>query len=240
MFWTLEQVPTVSFGKGHWKRSNPFHATAVGELGTSLQFEADMPLSSVPPNCSFEIHDAEEDDWSYSTPFDYVHGRLIITCFADPLEIIYKCFDNLKPGGYLEIHDLSPLEFEGDVSRSKPIRRWMDLCIEASTQNGRPWNNAVHFAHWMHEVGFEDVEERLFKLPSNPYEGLSAHQQELGRESMQNLSSAVEALSLRNFTRTLGWTPAGVRELAAAVRRDLSEGVKAYCTARAVWGRKPL
>ncbi|KAL9090927.1 MAG: hypothetical protein Q9165_005135 [Trypethelium subeluteriae] len=186
---------------------------------------------SVPPNFISKINNGEDDDWSYSTPFDYIHGRLIITCFSDPRETIFKAFDNLNPGGYFEIHELSPLEFEDDVPQSKPIRRWMDLCVQASLQYGRPWNSSVYYARWMRETGFENVEERLFKLPSNPYEGLSAHEQELGRSNMENLNTAVEALSLQNFTRVLGWTPADVLALATEVRKDLRDGVKAYSTA---------
>jgi len=59
---------------------------------------------SVPANCQFEIHDAEEY-WNYSEPFDYIHARAIVTCFRNNRAIVQKIFENLAPGGYFELQD---------------------------------------------------------------------------------------------------------------------------------------
>ena len=104
----------------------------------------------------------------------------------------------------------------------------MDLCLEGSIIGGRPWDNAANYAQWMRQAGFEDVQERIFKLPSNPYQGLSRREKILGTYNRQNLLDGVEALSMRNFTRNLGWNPEEVRVLAAEVRKDLKDGIKAY------------
>ncbi|MAD81609.1 MAG: hypothetical protein CL912_01485 [Deltaproteobacteria bacterium] len=61
-------------------------------------------LPSVPPNCKFEVDDAE-NDWSFSESFDYIHARAIVTCFKDNRAMVQKIFDNLKPGGYFEFQD---------------------------------------------------------------------------------------------------------------------------------------
>lgn len=135
------------------------------------------------------------------------------------------------PGGYFELQDLAPLEFEEGVPEDQPIRKWMSLCMEASVIGGRPWDNAIHYARWMRDAGFENVEERIFKLPSNPYQGLSKHEKILGTFNRQNLLDGIEGLSMRNFTRNLGWKPDEVRVLAAEVRKDLKDGVKAYSNA---------
>ncbi len=31
----------------------------------------------------FEVDDAE-DEWAFSTKFDYIHSRAVLTCFKDP------------------------------------------------------------------------------------------------------------------------------------------------------------
>ena len=107
----------------------------------------------------------------------------------------------------------------------------MTFVMEASIKGGRSWDNAVNYAGWMRDAGFESVEERIFKLPSNPYQGLSKHEKILGTFNRQNLLDGVEGLSMRLFTRNLGWEADEVQILAAKVRKDLKEGVKAYSNA---------
>lgn len=63
-------------------------------------------MYSVPPNCSFEVDDAE-DEWAFSMPFDYIHARAVVTCFKDNRAILQKIFDNLAPGGVFELQDPS-------------------------------------------------------------------------------------------------------------------------------------
>lgn len=60
--------------------------------------------SSVPPNCRFEVDDAE-DDWTFTELFDYIHARAVVTCFKDNRTMLQKIYDNLAPGGYFELQD---------------------------------------------------------------------------------------------------------------------------------------
>jgi hypothetical protein len=61
--------------------------------------------SSVPPNCCFEIDDAE-DEWVYGQEFDYIHDRLLTLCFNDGAAVFKKAFKALAPGGYFDLHRL--------------------------------------------------------------------------------------------------------------------------------------
>lgn len=45
----------------------------------------------VPPNCDFEV-DGAEDTWVYSHKFDYIHGRMLITCFQFRLVVFKLAF----------------------------------------------------------------------------------------------------------------------------------------------------
>ena len=123
---------------------------------------------SVPPNCRFEINDAE-DDWDFTERFDYIHGRTLLTCFTDPKHVLSQAFDALAPGGYLEFQDpVYPFEYVGPPAVSSDLYRWVELCIEGSAKLGRPWTNVVHYKRWMEEIGFEDVVEVTFYMPTNP------------------------------------------------------------------------
>jgi SAM-dependent methyltransferase len=52
------------------------------------------------PNCEFIKEDCEET-WVYGNKFDYVHLRLVVSCFNDHRVVMRHAFENLKPGGYV-------------------------------------------------------------------------------------------------------------------------------------------
>jgi SAM-dependent methyltransferase len=71
-------------------------------IGTDLS--AIQPTPTV-PNCQF-IKDDSEEEWLFNgIQFDYVHLRLVYTCFNDHKRVIKHAFDNLKPGGWIEYQD---------------------------------------------------------------------------------------------------------------------------------------
>lgn len=71
-------------------------------------------------NCAFQKDDAEAM-WLFPLPtledhvcrgecehriaFDYIHLRLVFTCFQDPQKVMRHAFENLSPGGWIEYQD---------------------------------------------------------------------------------------------------------------------------------------
>jgi hypothetical protein len=72
-------------------------------IGTDL---AAIQPDNKPPNCSF-IQDDSEEEWVFPTVpgFDYIHFRLVFSCFNDPKQVIQRAYDNMRPGGWIEFHD---------------------------------------------------------------------------------------------------------------------------------------
>jgi hypothetical protein len=88
----------------------------------------------VPPNLRFEINDAE-DEWNFSEPFDYIHGRAVATCFTDPRsQMIQQAYKSLTPGGYLEIQDGAfPFKYIGDPPVDSALYKWNQLVSSLRT-----------------------------------------------------------------------------------------------------------
>ena len=63
----------------------------------------------MPENCTWIKEDSEEE-WLYSHKFDYVHLRMVLTCFNDKRVVIKHAFKNLNPGGWIEFQDTVPGE----------------------------------------------------------------------------------------------------------------------------------
>jgi hypothetical protein len=74
----------------------------VQVIGSDL---SQIQPDGVVPNCSFVVEDAEEDNWAFDFEFDYIHMRMVASCFDDPDKVCRNIFNNLEPGGWVEIHD---------------------------------------------------------------------------------------------------------------------------------------
>jgi len=165
----------------------------------------------IPPNCDFEIHDAEED-WTFSRPFDYIHGRALLSCFQNPASIIAKAWDSLAPGGYLELQDgLFPFSFlDPQPPTDGVLKTWFGSVLDASYRLGRPWDNAQHYARWMVEQGFEDVVEKRYFWPHGTW-AKGGKMKRIGVAFREDMSAAVEAISMKLFTKVLGREEDAVR-----------------------------
>ena len=86
----------------------------------------------VPANCRFEIDDID-DTWVYNHQFDYVHGRYVISFLTDPAGLFKKIYENLKPGGYVEIMEtLMLLEAVDDSLNGHVLQKWNRLMVEGN------------------------------------------------------------------------------------------------------------
>ena len=59
----------------------------------ALRYEVDLLIyyHRVPPNVRFLVDDVE-DEWTYDTPFDYIHCRYLAGAIADWPKLIRKAY----------------------------------------------------------------------------------------------------------------------------------------------------
>jgi trans-aconitate methyltransferase len=94
--------------------------------------------ASKPPNCRFEISDAEEE-WTYTRLFDYIHGRALVSCFRHPPSVLSSIFNHLSPGGYFEFQDpIMPLKSIDGTLSGTALDEFQTNCMEAAEKLGRP------------------------------------------------------------------------------------------------------
>jgi SAM-dependent methyltransferase len=185
-------------------------------LGTDLS--AIQP-EFVPPNCHFEIDDAE-DDWTFSKKFGFIHGRALLSCFEDPKSVIGKAYDALAPGGFLELQDgIFPMRWLGKPPIDSHLYRWNSLIIEAAERAGRPWTNVQYYAKWMKEKGFDTVEEKMFFWPQSPW-AKGRHLKVLSQYFQADMLQGLEGMTLKLFVGMLGWSREAVLAFLVGVRED--------------------
>ncbi|PQE23062.1 hypothetical protein CJF32_00004447 [Rutstroemia sp. NJR-2017a WRK4] len=202
----------------------------------------DWPMGDrvcVPPNCSFEVNDAEEP-WTYSQKFDYIHGRAMLSCFSSPSSVIKSAYSSLRPGGYLEMQDPQmPITCIDSSLEGTALQEWGRLSCLAAEKRGRKLTNSKNYGRFMEEAGFVDIVEKHFYWPCNPWPK-GKKEKLLAVWTQQNLMDGIHAMTMRNLTTGLGWSPEEVEMLLVETRKDIkNRRIHSYIDVVVFYGRKP-
>ncbi|KAM5349172.1 hypothetical protein ACJ41O_008995 [Fusarium nematophilum] len=233
------RVLDVATGTGDW-------AVQMGdEYPTSYVEGIDLsPIQpeTLPPNVRFFVQDASEP-WSCTEKFDYIHTRSTLGSFSDfKSEVVQQAFDNLEPGGWFESLDLMAMWYSDDntLSADSALSRWSRNLNIASEAINRPLSVAHRLKEWYEEVGFVDVQERVYKMPLNGWPA-DPYWKEIGKLWKWNLLEGLSGFTLGLFSRVLGWTEEQIQMSLVDVRRDIQDTrIHAYEPLYVVWGRKPF
>ncbi|CAJ2510551.1 Uu.00g095200.m01.CDS01 [Anthostomella pinea] len=183
----------------------------------------------LPENCTFEIDDAE-DEWTFSAPFDFIHGRALMSCFNDPAFVVQQAVAHLAPGGFLEFQDaLFPMNWIGEPPRQSALYRWNELMMAGVARLGRSWSNVQHYRRYFDDAGLEGVVERRFYWPTSPW-AKGRYFKTVAAYFQEDMIQGLEAMSLK-VLGVLGMAPAEVLEFVEEVKRDFRDtNLHAYLT----------
>ncbi|OBT65196.1 hypothetical protein VE03_04742 [Pseudogymnoascus sp. 23342-1-I1] len=185
----------------------------------------------VPPNLKFIVDDAE-DEWVISEKFEFIHVRMMVGSFLDWPKFFTKSYEQLQPGGFIELQDVTGLGCDDDTFTSDPpscpLAEWWGLVTQAFNKMGRDMEAATQHKKRLEEAGFINVTVLNFKWPVNKWPQDTALKT-IGMWSKENTLDALEALAMAPLTRVLEWTPDEVQMLLHGVRTDIeNEGIHAY------------
>ena len=225
-----QSVLDLGTGTGIWAIECALKYPSARVVGTDL---SPIQPEYVPPNCSFEVDDAE-DEWVYgggdgAGRFDYVHLRMMFHCFGDHRRVMRSALAHLRPGGYMEWQDWSCVLRCADGTMSgTALERWSRLYVEAGGRLGRDMLAPHKYKGWMAGAGFVDVVERRLAVPGNPW-AKGRENKRLGSLQMSNFLDGLHAASMTLFTRGLGMTPEEVELLLVDCRKAIKDtGIHFY------------
>lgn len=178
----------------------------------------------MPPNCRFEIDDAERDwVWDHDS-FDLIHNRNFVCSIRDWHKLIAQTYRHVKPGGWVEWQQKYPLfeSDDGSLPPNSPIEMWGKYFFEAAEKFGTPAQTAAKLKTWMEEAGFVDVQEHILKLPVGPWPK-DPRLKKVGMFEMMNMTEGIEGLSMMAFTRALNWLPERVQVFLLEVRNQIKD-----------------
>lgn len=188
-------------------------------LGTDL---SPIQPDWTPPNCRFEVDDIE-DEWLWSTKFDFIYGRYITPFLSDLPKFARNCYDNLEPGGYVELLEATMLFQAVDGSHEgTAMQRWNSLMVEGVKKVGRDPFSPIRLHSLLKEAGFVNITERRLAVPTSPWPK-GKRQKVIGTLEMQNLLEVAHGITMSVFTKALGWTADEVEALLVEVRENLQD-----------------
>ncbi|RDW63627.1 hypothetical protein BP6252_11172 [Coleophoma cylindrospora] len=221
----LHNVLDIGTGTGIWAIDFATQYPSAIVLGTDL---SPIQPTYVPPNCYFEIDDAE-DPWVYTRKFEYIHGRLLASCFESHLNVFKSAFSFLTPGGFIELQDAAfPNRCDDGSWNGSSFEKWMGLVMKGAKIFGKDWSSVSKYTQYLEEAGFVDIVEHKFYWPIGTW-AKGAKNKKLGLWCKENFFSGLQGFSMAVMTKALGMSAADVDMLLAEVRAEVeSKKVHVY------------
>ncbi|BCS16192.1 hypothetical protein ALUC_80399S [Aspergillus luchuensis] len=243
-----KKILDVGTGSGIWPIELASEFPAAEIIGTDL---SPVQPNEVPENVHFLVDDVTEDEWLWGpNHFDVIHAGHLSGALPSYKDLLRKVFKHLKPGGSVQCDEFDPKpkcddgtmpEEDPDKFSEYALQDLMDLHHRAGQASDPPrqFRVAHRLARWMREVGFEDVQERVQKVPVNPW-STDSHLRTIGSWNETNLLEAAAGWSYKPLT-ILGWSKPEIEVFLVDVRKSIqNRDVHAYLDYYVVTGRKPL
>ncbi|KAI5809429.1 S-adenosyl-L-methionine-dependent methyltransferase [Pyronema omphalodes] len=235
---TPHRILDVGTGTGIWAIDMADKYPMAEVIGMDLS--PIQPLW-VPPNCKFEVDDAEKE-WTYhSNYFDFIHVRNVsqgITNWSKMMDEIYRC---TTPGGHVELAEVGTIAQSDDntMADDNPIKIYFDMITKCFTSIGRPPATVERMKASLEEAGFVDVCTETVKQPLGPWPK-KRRLKNLGLMTLMNFETAFHAYGMAAFTRILGMTEADADKVCSdALSAARNKNYHTYGHYYIVWGRKP-
>ncbi|EEQ35411.1 conserved hypothetical protein [Microsporum canis CBS 113480] len=216
--------------------SNP---RRVLDLGTGTGLWAN-DFAEVPPNVTFEIDDYETE-WSYSCGFDFIHTRELMGFIGDHDHFFAQAFENLNPGGWLEMQTIDPTicSVDGGMERAGILPGYVANLHKASALFGKSMTEAGSWPARMVRAGFRSVQVQILTLPIGTWPK-DDEMKEVGKFQQVQALQAVDSYTPALYTRVLNWSWEEVDTLCTQVRAELQDrSLHLYQRVHVVIGKKP-
>ncbi|KAF5521498.1 Secondary metabolism regulator LAE1 [Colletotrichum aenigma] len=242
------KVLDVGTGSGLWALDLADEFPAIEVIGTDIS--AVQP-SWVPPNCIFQIDDAQLD-WTFKRDhFDAIHARNLYGGIDNWQRFYDQAFTHLKPGGWFESMEFDILagsenpEVENDPNHI--FKKWAGLFWDAGDIIGRSFrqaqykgpNEEIMMVECMKEAGFVDIVHKKWKVPIGGW-AKDPFLKQVGHYAGLFMDQSLDGWALQPIGEILGWTYEEIMVLVAEMRIALrSSKSLPYFNYHMVYGRKP-
>ncbi|KAI5817857.1 S-adenosyl-L-methionine-dependent methyltransferase [Pyronema omphalodes] len=234
-----QKILDVGTGTGIWAVDIAEKYPSAEIIGTDL---TPIQPAWVPPNCKFEIDDAEQE-WTYaSNSFDLIHMRNLIQGIRDWDKVLKDAYRCTKPGGWIELQEISGhLRCDdGTMKDDNPIKVFLDNLAKAMEKSGRPpAANGEQMKKDLEKAGFVDVQIHIARQPLGPWPK-EPRLKQIGAMMLLSSETMFSAYGMVPFTRILGMSEEEARNMCETAKRGVkNKNYHTYSHFYVVYGRKP-
>jgi hypothetical protein len=114
-------------------------------------------------------------------------------------------FRSLKPGGFIELIDLSLniKSDDGTVTEDGPLQQWYRVFLEAGEKMGKTFEIFDHAKDYITDAGFVDIKETVYKVPIGGWSS-DPKSKEIGRWNLLQINQGLEGFALFILSSVLG------------------------------------
>ncbi|KAK3322661.1 S-adenosyl-L-methionine-dependent methyltransferase [Apodospora peruviana] len=233
-----QNILDLGTGSGIWAMDVADTYPSAAVVGVDL---APVQPSMIPPNLHFEIDDVEKD-WLYPrNHFDFIHGRELVMAIRDWGRLIRQSYNHLKPGAYLQLSGSVP-DFRSDDGTLPEQSAYVEMgkiYFDMSERVGASGKEPMNWKRYLQEAGFEDVVERVYKIPTNPWPK-DPRLKRIGAFELEHFREGIANVFARGYTDILGGDPVYFQVLLAKARQEVADrGMHSWVPFYYVYGRKP-
>lgn len=159
-----QRIIDLGTGTGSWaiEMADAFPSAQVVGLDLS-------PIQTpwIPPNLRFIVEDIH-DPWLHGDNFDLIHFRHVSLFLRDFDSVVAKCFENLRPGGWIEMNEFGGTAKcdDGSMSPSSQFSHILDKIGDALSQIYEfQWRIANYMDEVLKRHGFVNISCKKFKTP---------------------------------------------------------------------------
>jgi len=192
----------------------------------------------VPPNCRFEIEDAEQA-WTFnSNAFDFIHLRNLIQSISNWGHVLSEVYRCTKPGGWIEHAELTSQIFSDDGTEGPAFRNLIDMMQEGMKKIGRILPDQEILVENIKKAGFVEVQLVVKRQPFGLWPK-DPRMKRTGSMALLMAETGVEAYTLAVFSRVFGIPAEEVKRMCDDARKEMrNPNNHMYCEFLIVYGRK--
>ncbi|KAK0647979.1 S-adenosyl-L-methionine-dependent methyltransferase [Cercophora newfieldiana] len=203
-----QSVLDVGTGTGIWAVDFADQFPSARVIGTDL---SPIQPEWAPPNCKFELDDAELE-WTFrDNEFDFVFIRYMVGSIGDWPRLYKQAYRCLKPGGWIEHSEFRAETAcdDGSVPENTIYDWWTKkLLIAASERIGKtftPTKDNKHVAA-LREAGFTGaLHTKDYKVPLGSWP-VERKWKEIGEFNQASLEQGLEGFGLLLGTQVMGFS----------------------------------
>ncbi|KJZ77971.1 hypothetical protein HIM_02608 [Hirsutella minnesotensis 3608] len=235
-----QKIVDLGTGFGFWAVDVAERFPSARTIGTDLS--AVQPRWT-PPNAEFRVEDLDDESRPWTTIYrdaDLIHLRFLLPVVHGPRRILERCLENLKPGGWIELHDIVPATFseDGSMRPEHPLQTLYRL-IEGPFSKIYGWNFQVAplVSDMLRELGFVNITVKHNAIPIGRW-----HHQPRMREMGMFTQSLLSDWAVTMLTRheTLGLDFDGAQRLGQSILEAFNDPrIHALHDWLDIWAQKP-